>query len=452
MDPASPTGDPTPPQGRLRRLLARLGPVGERDFGCLWLGRTLSTMGVYTFRIGFITYIIALTGSPSILAAATAAMLVPALVFYLFGGVTGDRVSSRRAVLVAADLLRFVAVTGITVATLFTDSVGLVVLLALLIGVGDGFFQPVSFAFMTEILRKDQLVAGNSANSISRQIAVIVGPLLGGLLVGLGGPEVAFGFTGGTFLASAGLIMLIRRRVRAAIAVGSPASREGVRKLLGEIGGGLRYVVTRRWLLLSFTVGALGNAVFTGGLDVAIPFVLVPEGTERAEGLGGYYALQGVGALLGAVLLARIAVRRGVVLFRMITLMAACLGLVGLFGQHPAAYVMAIGYGIGLHVFNSVFPAMLQQRVPDELMSRIGSVVFFGFHGLAPLGVLVMGPVVQALGPRTGLLLSGACVVAMCLVVARASAVRELRVQVEPGEAGGDGGTRATGSKREAEE
>lgn len=407
-------------------VTARLGIVGERDFGLLWSGRTLSLLGDMTFRVALITYLITETGSAWSVAVASTALLVPALLFYLLGGVAGDRVASRKWVMIAADIGRFCATAAIMVAALLSAGPWVVVALALLIGVGDGFFAPASFALLTEIVPEHRLVAANSANSIGQQIALIVGPLLGGVLAGTAGPAAAFGVNAATFLLSGLCVLGIRTPPRERRVVGQS---HHMRDILGEVSGGIRYVLTQRWMVISFAVGAVANAVFTGNLDVAIPFILSPQGVSEAADLGGFYALEGVGALVGAILLARLTIRRvGSPLFGVLAGMAGALAMVGLFGNHPGAYLMAVVYGIGLHYFNSLFPALLQEKVPDALMSRVGSLVFLAFNGLMPMGTLVMGPLITYLDATSAVLLTGGLVGAACMATMMAPSIRRLRL------------------------
>ncbi|MFC6084158.1 MFS transporter [Sphaerisporangium aureirubrum] len=417
-----------PPPRRGPGLAARFGPLAEREFRLYWFATTLSLVGDYTFRVAFVTYIITVSRSAATLALATTALLVPPLVFYLVGGVTGDRVRSRKHVLIAADLFRFAALATITVAVATSQSVTVIILLALLIGIGDGFFNPTSFAFLTEIVKKEKLVQANSATSISRQVGVILGPTLGGFLLGWYGPEPTFAFDAATFLLSAVLIAMIRHARPARDTEGAPR-----KNVLAEAAEGFKYVSGLRWLLVVSLTGAVANAVFTGNLDVAVPLILAPEGTGQAQYLGLYYSLQGAGALIGAVILTRLTITRaGPTMMSMLVLMALALALVGVIGQSPAAYLMAVAYGLGLHFFNSTYPSLLQQQVPGNLLGRVGSVVFLSFHGLMPLGTLVFGPLAAALGPRGAALWTGAAVAVLCLVVMRARSVRTLVLQHEP--------------------
>lgn len=408
-----------------KALRERLGPMTVPGFAFFWGARTISLIGDYAFRVAFISYIISITHRSAIaLAAANAALLVPALVFYLFGGVLGDRVASRRKVMIISDAGRCAATAAIVICVAAHAPVAITVVLAVSISVGDGFFMPASFAYQAEIVPSERLAGANSAISLSQQVGLIVGPLLGGLLIGLAGPMAAFGFDSASFLASGLLVALIpaaladRRR-------DVPDSAEAESSPLAEIRSGLNYVRAQQWLLISCVVGALANAVFAGSLDVTVPIIVSPHGTGDARNLGAFYALEGAGAVLGAIIMARMAIRRaGSLMFVMLAVMGISLALVAVFRQDAGTYVMAVAYGVGLHFFNSLFMTLVQQKVPDALMSRVSSVLFLGFSGLMPLGTLLMGPLITAFGAAATIAVTGALIGAVCLLAALPPSIR----------------------------
>jgi predicted MFS family arabinose efflux permease len=429
------------PSGR-RGLVRLLGPVAERDFGFLWTARALSLIGDYTLRVALLTFVISATGSAGGLAIATTVLLLPALVFYLVGGIAGDRVRSRRRIMIGADLL-CAAATGAMALVAPTGKVWLVVALAVLIGVGEGFFQPAAFAFVTEIVPAERRMAANSATSLARQLALVAGPAIGGFVVGFWSPAAAFAVDSATFVLSAIMVFAIRsRRAREVPAQAAPdvaasadrparadqpaqRPRPRWRTVLADAAVGVRYVVSRKRLLLVFVVGSVANAVFVGNLDVAVPFVFSPAGVEEAAALGVFYTLEGVGAIFGAILLARLNARKvRLNLLFVLAEMAASLAAVGIIGRHPSAYTAALAYGVGLHFFNSLFVTMLHNSVPDRLMSRVGSLTFLCFNGLMPLGTLVMGPLVSALGARGAAVWTGLGLVVIC--IAGAAVMRSL--------------------------
>ncbi|MYW17023.1 MFS transporter [Streptomyces sp. SID2955] len=425
----------------------RLGILRERDFRHYWTARALSLVGDYAFRTAFATHIISVSGSASTLATATAVLLVPSLVFYLVGGAVGDRTRSRRAVMVGADLTRFVILLLVTGVTWWTSDLVLIVALAVLIGVADGFFQPVSFAYMLEITPKEKLVAANSALSVGQQVGLIGGPLVGGFMVSLVGASATFAFDAVTFLLSAILLLLVRtsrktgEERRPGTAEPDPATEDaaggepvtGARRLRqvgADVAQAGRYVIGLRWLLVSLVVGACTNAVYAGVLDVSVPLIMAPEGTSEGRSLGTFYALQGIGALAGAVVLAKLTVRRiGPALFLALALMALALAATGVIGGGAGALAMAFVYGMGLHFFNSIFPSLLQERVPESLLSRVGSLAFLGFNGLMPLGALLMGPLVTALDARGAAAWAGLAATLASLAALMSADVRRLTAQ-----------------------
>jgi MFS family permease len=409
--------------------VAKLGVVADRDFGCLWLARTISHVGDYAFRIAFATHVIGVTGSPTVLAVSIAALLLPQLLFYLVGGVASDRIASRRTLLIVVDGFRCAVLALIAVAVATTDSIVLLVGLALLIGVGDGFFQPASFRLIKELTAKDKLVNANSAMSVGQQIGIIGGPIFGGLLVGLAGPTVAFAFDSATFGVSALLIAAIRYRgERARSEVAVTGTRRGFSRLTGDLREGLGHIRGQRWLRLSLVSGPIANAVFAGVLAVTVPLIMAPNGPSDADFLGAYYSLQAVGALAGAVLLGRITITRpGVVLFAMNAMMAASLAMVGVLGRTPVAFSMAFVYGVGLHIANTLFHTLLHEQVPDAVLSRVSSVADLAYDGMMPLGQILIGPLAVALSAQGATLAAGSMAVAVTASTLLAPSIRALR-------------------------
>jgi predicted MFS family arabinose efflux permease len=444
-----------------RTVLSRLGPLASPQFALFWSARTVSLIGDYTFRVAFITYIITSTHRSALsLAVANAVLLVPALVFYLFGGVLGDRVSSRRMVMIVSDLGRCAAAAAITACVVVHAPVPVIVACAVSISVGDGFFMPAAFAYLPEITPADRLASANSAISLSQQAGLIIGPALGGLLVGFAGASVAFGFDAGSFLLSAVLVTLMSgAAAQSAQAAAQPAqaaaepmagdaqapaagpdggegndgSAQGLRGLFADIGGGVQYVRAQQWLLISIAIGTLANAVFAGNLDVTVPLIVSPHGVTGARALGLFYTLEGAGAVLGAIILARVSVQRaGRLLFSMLALMAASLAMVGVFNRSAGTFAMAITYGVGMHFFNTLYVTIIQQKVPDSLLSRVSSLLLLAFQGLMPIGTLIMGPLIIAAGARLTALITGAVLAALCALTTLVPSIGAVSLSTEP--------------------
>jgi Transmembrane secretion effector len=408
---------------------ARLGAIAVPAFRNLWLGRTISYMGDYAFRIAYLTYVISKTHSAVALALSTAALVVPALVFYLLGGAVSDRAASRKAVMIMADIGRCIVTAAIAGLLTITGSVILLVVLALFIGVGDGFFQPASFAYLKQVTPKELLTSANSAMSVSQQAGLIAGPAFGGLLVGLTGTTAAFGFDAITFLASAFFLAFIKRS--SLLLEETPAAARGLHGVLADIREGFRYVRTVAWLRTSLILGPIANAVFAGVLAVSVPLIMAPRGASEAGTLGGFYAVQAVGAFTTALFMKRLKfVRIGTALFCASAIMAVALLGVGLVGRSSYVYVMAFFYGVGLHFFNTLYPTLMHQRVPDGVLGRVSSVETLLFTGMMPIGQLIVGPLAAYTSARTATVVLAAAAALISLGAALlAPSIRSLRQQ-----------------------
>jgi len=124
------------------------------------------------------------------------ARLVPAVLFTLLGGVIVDRFP-RRIALLASDVAQGAAVTAITI-LVGTHRISLLslVLMALVFGLGDALFFPAAVAVTPELVPNDQLIGASALNGTSTQLArVLIGPALGGVVVGLLGTAWASGST-----------------------------------------------------------------------------------------------------------------------------------------------------------------------------------------------------------------------------------------------------------------
>ena len=208
--------------------------LSSRQFALLWSGQAVSQIGDGVFTIALAIEAIDLTHSASGLAYILAARTLPAVLLVLVGGVVCDRLS-RRIVMLAADVLRGVAVGAIAylVATHQAAEWQLIVL-SVIFGIGDAFFQPASNAIIPDIVEADLLVSASSLSMTSQQFGTsLVGPALGGVVVAAIGISGSFAFDAGTFVVSSGKVghwlSIVRSRLRSrpGYVVASSAHRLG---------------------------------------------------------------------------------------------------------------------------------------------------------------------------------------------------------------------------------
>lgn len=414
----------------MRRFLA---PFASRDFRLLWSASTISLLGdgIWFVAIGWQT--LALSNSATALAVVWLAFTLPHIAMLLFGGVISDRLPRRR-VLLAANIVSGVFVGAMAVLSL-TGTLSLWKLVILVAGYGasEAVFGPAYGAIVPELVDREILQQANSLNQLNRPVALrLVGPVLGGLLVGAFGAGTAFAFDALTFAASAAI--LSRMRVPRTVFEGMETS---VRAVLREVGEGLAAVRRVPWLWAGMGADAIGTLATWGCVQALVPIVVRDDLGGSAATLGFVYAAGGVGAVVAALLTgSRGSLRRPVVVLFLV--MAGKVAAVGLFAfATSAATAMLASFLMGSlsTVGLVIWMTLIHERVQGDLLGRVNSIDWLVSTSLMPIALAVVGPLADAFGARALLAVTGfggALIVLSFLLVPGVLAGEQLRNQPEP--------------------
>ncbi|HWN83483.1 MAG TPA: MFS transporter, partial [Candidatus Udaeobacter sp.] len=271
----------------IRQLLRR-----NQNFRRLWIAQLVSFLGDWFNTLAVYDLVSELTGgSGQALAWVLISRFLPTLVFSAAAGVTADRIS-RRKILIVSDVLRAVVVLGFLLVRQH-HHVGLVYALTALQLSLSAFFQPARDAAVPTITSRDELHAANALSGISWSAMLTLGAALGGIVTHALGREAAFVIDAASYLFSAWMV----RGVRFPPAP-KQAPRLTLRSLTGatDIAEGAAFVWRHpvvAWLLSI----KLGWGVGGGVLLLLVIFgerVFVPPG--GALGVGILYAARGLGS------------------------------------------------------------------------------------------------------------------------------------------------------------
>ena len=264
----------------------RSGPVvlpplasWRRALVLLWLGQVVSHLGDALFLVGIAYLAREVTGSWSRGGLLVAANFVPALVLGLFAGAFVDR-HDRRRVMIAADLLRALAVGAIP-ALYVTGHLGALALAAAVFGLATGttIFNPAIKALLPELVPVDRLTGAVSLFQISEYVALVAGPALAALALPRLGMIHLFSVDAATFIFSAACLTFIPREARRRMhAVVLPAESVAALapQLLKEVGVGLRSARSNPVLRVLLVLAALDNLIIMGLFHLGTP-ILVRE-------------------------------------------------------------------------------------------------------------------------------------------------------------------------------
>jgi MFS family permease len=400
----------------------RTALLRDRNFTWLMSGGAISALGDQFTQIALPWLVLKLTGDAVALGMAVALMGIPRAILILFGGALVDRHSPKR-ILMLTKHVNTVLLAALAL-LVYTGQARLPVVLALALGLSlaSAFSIPAGTSMLPHAVAPQHLQAANGMMMGLRQITMLAGPLLAGLLFALAGdgsdgPQhmrglaLAFGFDCISFAVSAWTLAQVQPRPFA------PAARQPVLKAVAD---GLAAVWRDTMMRTCFLYWGLCACVIGGVMQVALP-LLASSRLHGASALGLLMGAHGAGALLGMAASGIAGKRRAGNLGMTLLLIDGIAGVLLVpLGTITASWQgMLINVAIGVlggFVQVAVF-TWIQQRVPRELLGRTMSLFMFIFMGLAPLAAVVAGWIASrvtlaALFGGAGLFLAGAALLA----------------------------------------
>jgi MFS family permease len=376
------------------------GAWKRRDVRLLVSGLAVSSIGDWLYGIALIVFVFERTDSVFWVGAASILRLAPYILFGALGGVVADRMS-RKLAMILADGTRAVLMALLAIVALTDLHVMFALALSFLATTAGTPYSPALSASIPRLVDEDELAAANSLTTAVDTVGLVVGPAVGGLLLIVGSPALAFAVNGVTFAASVGLIATIstdlggRERIEPTTVVHD--LRAGVAALRNEPA-----VV----MVVAFVAGL----AFLYGHELVL-LVFVAEGPLELgpEGVGWLDAGVGAGGLLAAFLTSRLAgVRRtdGVLL---LSLLCAGLPLAVLaLTDHVFLALALMGIvGFGSVVAEVVAVTLMQRTLEQSVIARVFGILDSLSVAAMLAGSLIAPLLVNVFGLDGSLLIAG---------------------------------------------
>lgn len=357
----------------------------HRNFRIFWVGQTLSLMGSWmqTMAVGWLS--LQLSDSAFVVGLVASVGAAPIVLFSMHAGAFVDRTDKLQIVritqtvfLVQAAVLWLVTWTGHV-------SIPLLLGLAVVQGMSSAIEIPARQSLIIQLVGRDDLQPAIALNSSGFNLARVVGPALGGLVIARAGIAWCFGLNALSFVAV--LWGLLRIRLPQEPSAAPPPA--GVRALLRETtegaAEGLRHLLQRgpvRDLLLLVTVGA----VFGGAFLTLMPVVARDQLGMGAGGYGALLAMVGIGGLLGALLVAGPLShrhRKGPVLMAAGLLFPVLLFAFAWTTRADVASALLLAIGVTMITFNALSNGVLQMLVDERFRGRLMAFYSLVFVGLS---------------------------------------------------------------------
>jgi MFS family permease len=383
-------------------------------------GQSLSLVGTWMQMAAQAWLVLTLTGSATDLGLIVALQTIPVLILGPYGGVVADRVDKRR-VMIALQSLMAVQALALGLLTV-THSVRLweIGVLAFILGLNNTFENPARQSFMIELVGADHLRNAVSLNSTMVNVARVVGPGIGGLMIAAVGSGWCFLLNAASFAA---VLISLTRMDTSALRPATPTPRGK-----GQLREGLRYVRDESRLALPLAMAAVVGCL-TYEFQVSLPYMASHGLHVGSAGYGFMTAAMGLGAVIGGLAVAT----RGRIGSLPLVIAALAFGVamtLAALAPGLALELLALALtGAASVAFMSQTNATLQLRAAPEMRGRVMALWFVSFQGSTPIGGPIIGAVMAAYGARAGL---GVGAVA-CFLAAAAGAltVRNLRSRRE---------------------
>jgi MFS family permease len=402
----------------------------ERQFRLLFLGQALSVVGDRMTQVVLPFAVLSIGGSATDVGIVAAAGFLPFIFLGLIGGVVADRIERRR-ILIGSDLVRLVTqgVAGLLLVTGQAEVWHLAALTALF-GAADSFFSPAFSGLMPLTISEPRhLQPANALRGMSFSTGSIVGPALGGILVATLGEGGALLVDAATFGVSIACLLGLRPRV---------VERGDPEPFAADLRGGWREVRARTWVWSFLLAMIVYHVVVLPSIYVLGP-VLMKDELDGATSWAIITVAFGLGSIVADLLLLRwrprFALRASAVALIFASCQAAIIGS-GL----PILAIAAVEFcaAIGVSAFFTLWETSLQEHIPSGSLSRVSSYDYVASAGMMPLGIIVAGPVAEAIGIHetlTAMTVIGVAAAIGCLAV---RSVRELPRGAVPGTAAPD--------------
>jgi len=374
----------------VKRGAGMSAPLRLREYRLLFSGQCVSNLGDWLDFIALavlIAYVWEM--GPSALAALSIAIAIPWVFMSPFAGVLVDRWPKKR-VLIGSDLLRAAIVACYIVA----PSLPVLLALVLLKTTVATFFGPAEQATIRRIVPEAQLHQANALSQLVQQSTKVIGPAIGGLLVAVASPQVAFGVDAATFLISAAILTRMRPIDDPSAARDDDEEESGY---WAELREGLSYLVSRRALVLCI-VGFGATIFLLFCFDTLSPLAFQQLGVSKAL-FGLAIAGIGAGGVIGTILVGRYGGERNpfTLLGGGTVVVGCCVALVGgaLLAELDAPpwiwTPVLVVVGIASAGILVASPTIIQKETPPELMGRVSATA-----SSIPTGLQMFAPIAGA--------------------------------------------------------
>jgi MFS family permease len=371
----------------------------HKGFSMLASARFISNVGNGMSPIALAYGVLSIPGADGgDLSIVMSARFFPMIAFMLFGGVFADRFQRNRIVGGSDVIGSFLAATSAISLILGFPSVWLLVVMGGLFGVLNALWWPAMSGVLPEILPKEKLQEGNAIIGLMSNIGYISGTLLGGIIVA--------SFNAGWGLLVDAISFFIAGLIVWNLDLPSKSKIESP-GIIHDLTVGWREFISRSWVVTMVLTFAIINMAFESMLQVLGPLNFSdPVSGPRSWSLN--LAGMTTGMMIGGFIVLKRKFKRPLFI-SMILIAISVIWDFSLALDLPLiiCVISAIFSGLTIEFFMVTWATSLQSHIPEESYSRVNAYDALGSFGIAPLGIVIAGPLATYFGVNTILVATG---------------------------------------------
>ena len=381
----------------------RLPAFESKDYRLWFAGQSVSLVGTWLQTTGQSWLVLKLTNSPLKLGILTSIQFIPSLVLSVFIGPIIDRFPKRSILLFTQIMYALAAVALAVVAFGSHAQYWQVLVIAAITGLISAIDWPTRQAFVGEQVNdRSAVVNAVALNSTMFNIARVIGPGIGGVLIAVVGIPWTFTLNAVSFIAVIVSLLLMK--------AGRRPTKSSTGSYAQEIREGTRYIAGNQIIIsLLIISGVIG--LFLLNFNIMIPSFSMLTLHLHADAYGGLMSAMGVGAMAAGVLMSLGGSRlepTPAYIYGSGFVLAVAMVLVGIQRNFYLTGLLLVFCGFGMAALATMCNTALQMQSPDRMRGRVMAAYNLVWVGSTPIGALYAGKICDALGANMGFFVSGA--------------------------------------------
>jgi predicted MFS family arabinose efflux permease len=388
----------------MRTTLRRIFKAFQyRDFRLMWFGACASSIGTWMQIVAQGWLIYRLSHSAFLLALDQFLGGIPIFLLSLVGGVIADRVE-RRKILLGSQYLQLASAATLTI-LVATNMVHVwqILCLSLVSGFAQAFGGPAYSALIPTLVDRDDMPNAIALNSIQFNLAVTIGPALGGITLARLGEKWCFGLNALSFVAPIITLSLITTRF---------LPQKTTDSMLSSLKQGIQFVRKQgsmeALIVLAFCMTALSMPLRT-----YFPVFVKDIFRRGPETYGQLMSMMGIGSICGSLFIASLGnfKHKGRIALTMLMVLGATISGFAFSKSLPISYAVVVLAGFAMMTVFATVTSLVQLITTEEMRGRVMSVYNCAFRGGMPMGNLISGWLVPVFTAPVVLGVNGAVLV-----------------------------------------